>query len=278
MMYIFLIVNFLFIYSVFVFDNIQVGQDLGNVNVNLFFVIMFYLVMMMFIGLLMVMVFMNIVVLCDYSVKYDQIFFVMLFSKWGYLGGCFFGVIIVVILLVIGIYLVIFLVGYSFWWVDVDQVGFFYFGVYFNSFLLLVLFNMFFIGVIIFVFVVLFCFNVIFFFGVIILLVGYGVIVSLMLDLDNEMIVKLMDFFVINMFILEIKYWIMDDKNSLWLGFSGFLLLNCLIWMVVVLFIFVLMYWWFLFICCWECKKCKVFSGEMLFCLVIGQVMELFKV
>ena len=275
MMYIFLIVNFLLIYSASVSDNIQVGQDLGNVNVNSPFAIMFYPAMMTFIGLLMVTAFMNTAALRDYSVKYDQILFATPLSKWGYLGGRFFGAIIAATLPAIGIYLAIFLAGYSSWWVDAEQVGPFYFGAYLNSFLLLVLPNTLFIGAIIFALAALFRSNVISFLGAIILLVGYGVTASLMSDLDNEMIVKLMDPLAINTLTLETKYWTMDDKNSLWLGFSGPLLLNRLIWTVVALFIFALTYWRFSFTRRRERKKRKASSGEMSPRLAIGQAMEL---
>ncbi len=128
MVYIFIIVNFLLIYSASVSDSIQVGQDMGNVNVNSPFALMMYPAWMTFISLLMVTAFMNTSALRDYSVKYDQILFSTPLSKWGYLGGRFSGAVLSATLPAIGIYLGIFLASYSGWWVDADQVGPFYLG------------------------------------------------------------------------------------------------------------------------------------------------------
>ncbi len=278
MVYIFIIVNFLLIYGASVSDSIQVGQDLGNVNVNSPFAIMFYPAMMTFIGLLMVTAFMNTSALRDYSVKYDQILFSTPLSKWGYLGGRFFGATVAATIPALGIYLAIFLASLSSWWVDADQVGPFYLGAYVNSFLLLVLPNTLFIGAIIFALAALFRSSVISFLGAIVLLVGYGVTGSLMSDLDNEMLVKLADPLAINTLTLETKYWTMDDKNTLWLGFSGALLLNRLIWIGVSLLIFALTYWRFSFTRRKERKKGKTSTTEASPRFAIGKAIALPKV
>ncbi|MEL7248995.1 MAG: M1 family aminopeptidase [Bacteroidota bacterium] len=271
MVYIFIIVNFLLIYSASVSDSIQVGQDLGNVNVNSPFALMMYPAWMTFISLLMVTAFMNTSALRDYSVKYDQILFSTPLSKWGYLGGRFTGAVLAATLPALGIYLGIFLASLSGWWVDADQVGPFYLGAYLNSFLLIVLPNTLFIGAIIFALAALFRSSVISFLGAIILLVGYGVTASLMADLDNEAVVKLMDPLAINTLALETKYWTMDDKNTTWLGFSGALLLNRLLWTGVSLAIFAFTYWRFSFTRRRARKKGKAATTEASPRLVVGQ-------
>ena len=262
MLYIFFLINFLLIYGASVSDNIQVGRDMGNVHVNSPFAIMMYTVMMTLIGLLMVTAFMNTAALRDYTVKFDQILFSTPLNKFGYLGGRFFGALIAATIPYLGVFLGIFLASYSSNWVDADQVGPFYGGAYLNSFLLIVLPNTLFTGAIIFSLAALFRSNVISFLGAIILLVGYGIAGSLMSDLDNETIVKLLDPFAINTLSLETKYWTIDDKNTQWLGFSGLLLLNRIIWIAVSLLIFGLTYYRFTFTKRKQGKKRKLVEDK----------------
>jgi ABC-2 type transport system permease protein len=277
MLYIFAIVNFLLIYGASVSDSIQVGQSLGNVHVNSPFALMMYPAMMTFIGLLMVTAFMNTAALRDYSVRYDQILFTTPLSKWGYLGGRFFGAVVAATLPAIGIYLAIFAASFSGFWVDADQVGPFYGGAYISSFLLFVLPNTLFIGAIIFALAALYRSSIISFIGAIALLVGYGVASSLMSDLDNETIVKLLDPFAINTLTLETKYWTMDDKNTRWLGFSGMMLANRVLWIGISLLIFAFTYYRFSFSRRKEKVKAKK-AGDIRSKVVIGQSLALPKV
>lgn len=241
MLYIFALVNFFLIFSASVSDSVQVGGSIGNVHVNSPHAIMFYSAIMTLITLLMTTAFMNTSALRDYAVQYDQILFSTPLKKFGYLGGRFLGAVVAATLPSLGIFLAIWFAGMS-PWVDAKEVGPFYLGAYVNSFFLFILPNTLFIGAIIFALAALYRSSVISFIGAIILMVGYGISGSLMADLDNELVAKMLDPFGIRTFSLETKYWTQEDKNTMWLGFSGPLLLNRILWIAVALGVFALTY------------------------------------
>ncbi|MEL7221775.1 MAG: ABC transporter permease, partial [Bacteroidota bacterium] len=211
------------------------------------FALMIYPAYMTIIGLLMTTAFMNTAALRDCSVKYDQILFATPLSKFGYLGGRFVGALLAALIPALGVYFALFCAGHVGSFVEADQRGPLYLGAYLNSFLLIVLPNTLFIGAIVFALAALFRSSIVSFAGALVLLVGYLITGNIIADLDNEMLAKLLDPFAINTISLETKYWTVDDKNSLWLGFSGAMLFNRLIWICVSLLVFAATYWRFSF-------------------------------
>ena len=66
-------------------------------------------------------------------------------------------------------------------------------------------------------------------------------------DLKNQKLAALIDPFGINPFLYTTKYWTVAEKNTLSIGFSGFMLWNRLIWLGVGALIFAFAYWRFSF-------------------------------
>lgn len=118
-------------------------------------------------------------------------------------------------------------------WLDADKVGPTIWSGHLHGILVFIIPNLFFGGAIIFSIAALTRSTILSFVGSIGLLIGYIISQSLIGDIDNETIGRMLDPFGLRTFSVATKYWTVDDRNTMSMGFEGLLLLNRLIWMLL---------------------------------------------
>jgi ABC-2 type transport system permease protein len=228
-------------------DAVSIGAgNSGNAKVNSPIVFYRYAGIFSFIGLLFVTAFMNTAALRDFSNKYDQILFATPIDKFSYLGGRFFGSVVIATLPFLGIYLGT-LAGVLTPWVDAEDVGAFQLLPMLQSFFVIVLPNVLFTGAILFGLAIAFRNSIVSFVGALVLIMAYSVSGTLLRDLDNQAIASLADPFALRTLSYMTKYWTSAELNNSLLDFSGVLLANRAIWIGMSLLVFGLTYWSFSF-------------------------------
>ena len=116
-----------------------------------------------------------------------------------------------------------------------------------NGILLFALPNTLLIAAVVFAIAVLTRSTIASFVGALVLLTAYSAPQAFTTDLKNETIAALLDPFAIRTYGLVTKYWTVADKNHMVLGWSGLLLWNRIIWLVVAALVFLFAYWRFSF-------------------------------
>ncbi len=193
MVYIFMFILALLVFGDVASDAVSIGTgNSGNANVNAPIVFYRYAGIFSFIGLLFVTAFMNTAALRDFSNKYDQILFATPINKFSYLGGRFFGSVVIATLPFLGIYIGT-LVGVLTPWVDAEDVGAWKILPMLQSFFVIVLPNVLFTGAILFGLAIAFRNSIVSFVGALVLIVAYSVSGTLLRDLDNQTIASLAD-------------------------------------------------------------------------------------
>ncbi|MBL7924607.1 MAG: ABC transporter permease subunit, partial [Bacteroidia bacterium] len=239
MLYIFFLINALLIFGATSNDNIIVGERVGNVHKNAPFVVENFYAMMSLLCMLMITAFLNSAAARDFSEKTAQIFFTTPIRKRDFLLGRFSGALLISILPFLGISLGN-LAGAAMPWMDPEKVGPTYWSGHINGILVFIIPNLFFGGAIIFSIAALTRSTMLSFVGAIGILVGYIISQNMVSDIDNEVLGAMLDPFGLRTFSVATKYWTVDDRNTLSMGFEGLLLMNRLVWigagMLVLLF------------------------------------------
>lgn len=232
MLYIFFFIISLMIFGASSSDQITIGERVGNVYKNAPFTVQNYYALMSLICLLMITSFLNSAAARDFSEKTAQIIFSTPIKKFDFIFGRFVGAFLISILPFLGVS-VGNIIGTAMPWLDPQSVGPFNAGGHLYGLLVFIVPNLFFGGAIIFCISALTRNTMISFIGAIGLLVGYIISQSMIDDIDSETIGAMLDPFGLRTFSVATKYWTVDDRNSLSMGFEGLLLLNRLVWMLV---------------------------------------------
>ena len=132
-------------------------------------------------------------------------------------------------------------------WVDAERWGPVVWAAHWKAILVFAVPNTLFIAAVIFAIAVLTRSTVVSFLGSLGLLAGYGISRVLTSDLKNQKLAALIDPFGIDPFLYATKYWTVAEKNTLAIGYSGYMLWNRLIWLGVGALIFAFAYWRFSF-------------------------------
>lgn len=235
--YIFFLVNALLVFGATVSDNIIIGGSTGNVLKNAPYVVQNYYALFSLISLLMITAFLNSAAARDFNQKTSQILFSTPLRKRDFLLARFTGALVISILPFLGVSAGN-LLGGLMPWMDAERLGPVYWEAHFYGVLVFVIPNLLFAGSIIFSIAALTRSTMLSFIGSIALLVGYTVSQTLIGDIDNEVWGALLDPFGLRTFSVATKYWTVDDRNTLTLGFEGLLLLNRVIWMAVGALVF----------------------------------------
>lgn len=246
LIYIFTLINFLLLLGATVSDNVQIGGSNDAVHVNSPHTVMTTILLMTVIGVFMTTAIINTSILRDFENKFDGILFSAPISKAGYLGGRFTGGLVMALIPYIGAFAGI-AVGSLMPMLDASQVGPFYFGSYWSTFIIGVIPNTIFISAIVFMLAALFRSNLFSFIGAMAIIVLYVVTLTLVGDIENEKMAILFDPMAINSYELLSKYWTIDEKNNQWMSFSGLILVNRLIWFAVAITFLALTYFRFSF-------------------------------
>lgn len=236
MVYIFFVINALLIFGATSSEQITVGSSIGNVHKNAPFVVENFYAIYAILALLMITAFLNSAAARDFSEKTYQILFTKPIRKIDFLAGRYLGASFVAMLPFLGISLGN-IIGAEMPWLDAERTGATVWQAHLNGFLVFTVTNTLLTGAIIFCIAALTRNTIVSFVGSILLLVGYSISQGLLRDLDDEFLATMLDPFGIRAFSVMTKYWTVNDRNTLTLGFEGLLLLNRLIWASVSILI-----------------------------------------
>jgi ABC-type transport system involved in multi-copper enzyme maturation permease subunit len=235
--YIFFLVNALLVFGATVSNKITIGVGTGNVLKNAPYVVQNYYALFSLISLLMITTFFNSAAARDFSQKTSQILFSTPLRKRDFLLARFTGALVISIIPFLGVSAGN-LIGGIMPWMNPEQIGPVYWQAHLNGVLVFTIPNLMFSGAIIFSISALTRNTILSFLGSMALLVGYSISLSLIEDIDNEMLGAMLDPFGLRTFSVATKYWTVDDRNSLTIGFEKLLLLNRLIWSAVGILVF----------------------------------------
>ncbi len=250
MVYIFLVIIGLLSFGAVVSDNVQIGGSVGNVMKNAPFVITQFVGVFSIIGVLFAVAFYNNAALRDYNNQFNEILFSTPVSKASFFFGRFFGALVLATIPLFGVYLGVVLgsfLGPIMGTIGAERIGPLFFETFLNNYLLFILPNMFFAGVIIFALAIRFKNTIVSFVGALGLIILYGIAGTLLSEVDNETIAALSDTFGVRAWSVESRYFTPIEKNTLSPGFSGILFLNRLVWMAVGMVILMISYFSFSF-------------------------------
>lgn len=182
----------------------------------------------------------------DFKYNMHSILFSYPFTKWNYLMSKFFSsffiVVIITLFVGLGAFLASFLPG-----VNPELLGPHRFLAYIQSYLIFVIPNLFFYGVIVFSVVTITRNISVGFITVILLLFLQSIIQSFTRDVENRYVVALFEPFGSEALQYYTKYWTVYEKNENLLPFNGVVLYNRLIWLGISTLILALMYRYFSF-------------------------------
>ena len=250
MIYIFLGLISLLVFFAVTSDNVRIGNAVGNVYKNSPHIITTYISIMTIFGLLIATAFYNNAALRDFNNNFNEIIFSTPLSKSGYFFGKFLGALILATVPLLGVYLGVIVGSFMapiFGWVDAERFGNFYFETFVNNYLIFVLPNMFFVGAIIYAIANKWRSTVISFAGTLIIIVAYIISGTLMSDVDNESLAALTDIFGNRTYSIQTQYFTPMEKNTISPTFSGLVLWNRIVWVLVGLAILLLSYFNFSF-------------------------------
>lgn len=246
MLYIFFFINALLIFGASSSDAITIGERVGNVHKNAPYVVENFYALMSLLCLLMITAFLNSAAARDFTEKTAQIFFSTPIKKRDFLLGRFFGAYIISIIPFLGVS-VGNLIGVAMPWLDADKVGPTIWSGHIHGIMVFIIPNLFFGGAIIFSIAALTRSTILSFVGSIGLLIGYIISQDLISDIDNETIGAMLDPFGLRTFAVATKYWTVDDRNTMSMGFEGLMMLNRLIWISLGLLVLIFTYFRFSF-------------------------------
>jgi len=250
MIYIFFVLIALLTFGAVVSDNVMIGGAVGNVYRNAPHIITIYTTIMSIFGLIMAAAFFNNAALKDYKNGFSEILFSTPISRPAFFLGRFFGALLLSTVPILGVFFGVIVGSFmapAFGWMDADRFGSFYLETFLNNYFLFILPNMFFAGSLIFALANKWKNTVISFVGTLVIIIGYIISGTLVSDIDNETIAALTDTFGIRTYSLYSKYFTPIEKNTFNPQFSGLLLLNRVLWIVIGLVILTISYFSFSF-------------------------------
>jgi len=148
LVYIFLLVNFAMVLAASLIENVILGANMGNVNINSPFALMSYAAFVSLISVVMTTTFVNQAALKDFNNNFSSILFATPMKRSSYLLGRFTSSVLVACIPLLGILLAIFVAPYFYH--DVSRIGPTYGVAYVDTFFTFLLPNTILISAIIF--------------------------------------------------------------------------------------------------------------------------------
>jgi len=168
----------------------------------------------------------------DYKYNSHTLLFAYPFNKFQYLTGKFLSGFFVTILITLSIGLA-FLVASVLPFANQDLLGPVKLGAYFQSYLLFVVPNIFFVGALIFMLVTLTRNQYIGFIFVIVLMLAQGLIGNLTNNVDDKFVASLFEPYGNDALFYVTQYWTIEEQNTLMIPLEKAIVLNRLIWLGV---------------------------------------------
>ncbi len=247
---------FLFIFTLMSFfatvsDDLSIGGSFGNIHKNAPFVTQNWYGVFSVLSLLLLTAFLNSAAIRDFERNTAQIVFSSPIKKAGYYFGHFFGAILISLLPMIGVSLGMWLgvaVNSMTEWMDLERYGPFEFKSHWNALTMIVIPNTLFAGGILYAVAILTRSTLYSFVAAMVLLAGYIISGNMIQDIENEALAALFDPFGFRPFSLITKYWTVEDKNTLSVGFfHPGIVWNRLLWMGTGFLALLFGYWRFSF-------------------------------
>ena len=212
---------------------IALGGDGQTVKINAPFSLNIITAVLSVFGVIIASSLMGNPVYRDFEYRTHALFYTTPISKFGYLGGRFFGSYLISVLVFSGIGLGAAVAGVI-PWVAADRfLAVAPAGTYVWPYLVLVLPNLLFSGAIFFTGATLTRNILSTYIGSVLLLVVYLVATAYLQDLKNEHLVAALDAFGISAIEFTTRYWTSAEKNRLLLPLSSYVLLNRAVWLAV---------------------------------------------
>lgn len=244
--YLYFLILFLISFLAISTDTVRIGGGAGLVKENAPTTIAFMMVIISAFFMMITSAIMGVGVLRDFEFKTESMMFVNPISKLDYLLGRFLGSLIILIFAFSGS-LFGFVLGEFMPWREADKLLPFTFWNYLQPFLVLVLPNLIFSGIIFFVLGALSRKMVVVYSSWIFLFVFYQVGVSMTSELEDQTLAAIIDPFALNTVQLTTQYWTVSEQNSQVVPLEGNVLINRVVWLVVGLVVAVLGYFAFSF-------------------------------
>ena len=222
------VVFMLLAFGAVVSDNIQVIGPLGSIHRNAPSVIIQFLAVFTILGLLAAIAFIAQPVLRDFDLGTDELFFSAPMRKGAYLWGRVTAGLVAAILVYVLTALAILLGSLL---VDPSQRGPFSLQPYLWAFGVIVLPDLVFIGALVSLLAITTRRLLVVFLGAIAFLVLWTIAGALMRDIQYDTIVSLMDPFGVRTMARFMRYWSVNERNTLMPDLTGLLLMNRLLWL-----------------------------------------------
>jgi len=226
--------------------NISIGGSGGKIFINSPYSVATYIYILNYLGIIIIAAMVAGPVYRDFEYNTHSLFFTKPLSKWDYLGGRFLGSCLITILVLSGMALGLIL-GSAMPFLDSDRLGTFNLVYYLQPYIVFVIPNLLFMGMIFFMLATLTRNMLPVYVGSIVLLIFLGIAGQLVKNLSNELTSALLDPVGGQALGYLTRYWTVAQKNSMMIPLSGVMLYNRLIWIGVAVGLFVILFMKFRF-------------------------------
>ncbi|MFO1064679.1 MAG: M1 family aminopeptidase [Pirellulales bacterium] len=237
MVYIFLAITSLIFFLLVTSSVITVGGPLGSSHRNAPYAVQTFYAASSLMFVLMTTAFVDSAASRDFAVNSTGLLFTKPIRRTAYLSGRFLGACIAALVPNLGVSLGI-IAGSFMPWVAPERLGPTAWEAHIEAFLLFSVPNTFFLGSLIFTIAVLTRSTLTSFIGTGCILVGYSVASGAMGSLEREGLAALFDPLGNSAFDVLTKYWTVEEKNTLCVPITGYLLMNRMLWMACTAIVF----------------------------------------
>jgi len=180
----------------------------------------------------------------EFDYNFNEIVFSLPVKKWEYLGGKFLGSYTIALLVHLGLVLGL-LLGTLMPWVEKTDLGPFMPEAYINPIFIFLMPNIFILGIIFFAVGSTFRSQLAIYSQGLVLIVLYFLFSKLMDDVDTNPVNSIFEPFGSVAASYETKYWTTFEKNTQFLPFTGYIVLNRIVWIAFSVFISCIFYFSF---------------------------------
>ncbi len=221
--------------------NVSFGGGGGKVLIDSPFSVAMFTYLLDYLGIIIIAAIVAGPVYRDFEYNSHSLFFTKPITKWGYLGARFLGSCTIAIMVLGGIAIGL-IIGTKMPFVDADKVGAFHLVNYLYPYLLFVIPNMLFIGMIFFMLATLTRNMLPVYVGSIGLLILLSIATQLVKTLSNEYIAAIIDPMGARAVAYTTEYWTVAQKNTQFIPLTGVILLNRLLWMGIGAVLFMVLF------------------------------------
>lgn len=227
--YIYFGILFLISFLIIALPDSSVSEAGEQLNKNAPYIISQLISGMLIFSSIIVAGIMGVPVYRDFNYNINEIMFSLPVKKWQYLGGRFIGSYIVTLLVHLGLVLGIMIATFM-PWLPKNELGPFAIEAYINPIIVFLIPNLFILGVLFFAIGSIFRTQLAIYTQGLIFLVLYFALNTLMTDVDTNPINSIFEPFGSVALSFETKYWTTFEKNTMFLPFSGYVLINRIVW------------------------------------------------